>query len=154
MAGINDITSRNRHTGRVSLISNCTPVLIYHLITMINQAKSVILSTYPDIKLVMSGIVGIELNTYNRRLGTSPLQITVDNAITAVNSYIRQLNHDSEVPHPRLTTKIHTWRKGKRKYFYSRLYDGLHPNELVLNSWARQIKIFHQKCITKFGVIN
>lgn len=154
MAGIKDITNRNRFTGRVSLISNSTSIIINHLINMINHAKSVILSTYPDVKLVIGGIAGIDLNAYNRRLGTSPMQIVVDNAITAVNSYIRQLNHDSQVPHPRLTSKIHTWRKGKRKNFYSRLYDGLHPNDLVLDSWARQIRIFHQKCITKFGVIN
>lgn len=154
MAGINDITIRNRYTGRVSLISNTTSVIIDHLVNRINQAKSMIASASPTIKIVIGGIAGINLNAYNRRLGTSPLQTVVDNAITAVNSYIRQLNHDSEVPHPRLTSKVHTWRHGRRKNFYSRLYDGLHPSELVLQSWARQIRIFHQKCIIKFGPVN
>lgn len=154
LAGINDITILNRITRRVSLISTSTGVIIDHLITRINQAKSMISAVSPTTKVVIGGILGINLNVYNRRLGVSPLQHVVDNAITAVNSYIRQLNHDSEVPHPRITSKVHTWRHGKRKNFYSRLHDGLHPNNLVLESWAHQIRIFHRKCILKFAAVN
>lgn len=154
MAGINDITILNRHTRRVRLISTSTSVIISHLISEINRAKSLIAATSPSTKIVIGGIAGFDINVYNRRLGISPLQSVVDNAITATNSYIRQLNADSQVPHPRLTSKIHTWRRGRRKNFYSRLYDGLHPNNLVLNNWAHQIRIFHRKCILKFGSVN
>lgn len=154
MGGINDITVLNRFTRRVSLISTTTAVIIDHLITRINQAKSLIFAASPSTKIVIGGIIGINLNMYNRRLGISPLQPTVDNAITAVNSYIRQLNHDAQVPHPRITSKVHTWRRGRRKNFYSRLTDGLHPNNLVLENWAHQIRVFHRKCILKFASVN
>lgn len=154
MAGINDITVLNRHTRRISLISTSTGVVINHLISRINQAKSLIAAASPSTKIVIGGITGVNLNVYNRCLGVSPLQPVVDNVITAVNSYIHQLNHDSQVPHPRLTSKVHTWRRGKRKIVYSRLHDGPHPNNLVLESWAHQISVFHRKCTKKFANIN
>lgn len=151
LAGINDITVLNRITRRVSLISNSRRSLINHLIYQINLAKSMIFSAFPDIKIAVGGIIGIDLNTYNRRYGISPVQHVVDDTITAVNSYIRQMNHDAGLPHPRLTTKVHTWRRGRRRHAYRRLRDGLHPSDLVLESWARQIRIFHRRCLQKLS---
>lgn len=146
LAGINDITMLNRTTRQVALISTSRGVIIDHLIRRINLAKSMILSQYPHVKVAIGGILGIDLNTYNRRHGTSPLQHIVDDVITAINAYIRQVNHDAGLPHPRLTTKLHTWRRGRRRNSYSRLRDGLHPNNLILESWARQLRNFHRHC--------
>lgn len=89
----------------------------------------------------------MSLHMYNRTAGVSPLQWVIDETITAVNSYIRQANHDASVPHPKLISKVHRWIRGNPKNTYNRLWDGLHPSELVLESWARQIKIFHTECI-------
>lgn len=150
MGGINNLTILNRQTRRVSLISTSRGTLISHLIQKINEAKAVILGAHPNIKLIVGGIAGLSLNTYNRIPGESPHQWLIDDSITAVNTYIRQMNRDADVPNPRLVSKIHTWRRGRRKHVYKRLYDGLHPGDLVLSSWARQIRLMHQECVDRF----
>lgn len=150
MAGINDITSLNRRTRQVHLISTSPTDLINHLMFELNRAKSYILSFFPNVRVVLGGIIGINLNAYNRRPGVSPVQWAIDNTITAINAYIRQLNHDSGVPHPRLISKVHMWKRGVRYINYRRLRDGLHPSDLVLQAWARQIKLFHAECINWF----
>lgn len=150
MGGINNLTILNRHTRRVSLISTSRGVMINYLIQQINEAKALILGAYPDTKLIIGGIAGMCINTYNRLPGVAPNQWLLDDTITAINAYIRQMNRDSGVPHPRLTSKIHTWRHGRRRHVYKRLYDGLHPSDLVLHSWARQIRLMHDECIRQF----
>lgn len=146
IAGINDITVMNRQTRRVRLISNSRSTIINHLITQINRAKSLILATHPNVLVAVGGIIGIEMNTYNRRNGTSYFQPIIEDVINAINCYIRQMNLDSNLPHPRLTSKVHTWRRGVRRSIYNRLYDGLHPGAVVLEAWARQLNIFHDLC--------
>lgn len=143
MAGINDIRCCNRCTRQDHWINNSPSALIDHLTLELNHAKSLILGTYPEVKVALGGIIGMSLNTYNRLPGVSPVQWVIDETITAVNSNIRQVNHDSSVPHPRLILKVHRWHRGNPKNTYSRLWDGLHPSELVLEACARQIKIFH-----------
>lgn len=150
MGGINNLTILDRHTRRVSLISTSRGVMINHLIHKINEAKALIMCAYPNIKLIIGGIAGMCINTYNRLPGVATNQWLLDDTITAINAYIRQLNRDSGVPHPRLTSKIHTWRHGRRRHVYKRLYDGLHPGDLILLSWARQIKRMHEECRLRF----
>lgn len=146
MAGINDVTTLNRRTRKVRLISTSRALIIQYLIQQINHAKCMITAAFPHVRVAVGGIIGLELNKYNRRRGVSCWQYVVDDVITAINSYIRQVNSDSGLPHPRLTTKVHTWRRGKRKCIYGRLYDGLHPTDLILASWARQLNLFHRLC--------
>lgn len=148
MAGINDITRRNRWTRRVHLINNSPSILIDHLIYELNHAKCLIQGPFPTVKVVLGGIIGMSLNAYNHLPGISPWQWVIDDTITAINSYIRQVNHDSNVPHPRLISKVHTWNHGVRRNIYNRLTDGLHPSELILEAWARQIKFFHNELLT------
>lgn len=59
MAWINDLTCRNRFTGRVRLLSTNPSVLASHLIQRLNQAKSIILASHPEIKIVFGGIMGM-----------------------------------------------------------------------------------------------
>lgn len=74
MAGINDITVRNRRTRKVSLISNSRAVIISYLIRKINQAKYYIRARNPDTNVVIGGIIGLDINAYNHVPGTSPVQ--------------------------------------------------------------------------------
>lgn len=151
MAGVNDMTVRNKYTGRVSLISTSPTTIVNHVLQQINLAKSLILGSFPDVKVIIGGIIGLSIHTYNRRPNTSPLQSVVDDAVTALNAQIRQINEDSGVPHPRLTSKVHTWKKGVKKNLYYRLRDGLHPGDLLLHSWALQIRKMHDKCVELFS---
>lgn len=154
MAGINDITVLNKHTRRVRLISTSSSVILSHVIGEINRAKSLILNAFPDVKIAVGGIIGISLNTYNRYPGISRLQPVVDEAITGINAYIHQMNTDSGLPHPRLTSKVQVWKRGIRKSVYDRLHDGLHPSDIILKAWARQLNIFHDLCRSKFASMN
>lgn len=123
------------------LIANSSSSIITHLLVQINRAKSTIINAFPDVKVAVGGIIGISLNAYNRLPGTSSLQPIVDEAIVGINAQIHQMNSDSRLPHPRLTSKVHIWKNGIRKSKYDRLYDGLHPSDLVLRAWGRQLSV-------------
>lgn len=146
IAGINDITVMDRRTRRVRLISTSCATIINHLISQINRAKSLILANYAEVKIAVGGIIGIEINTYNRLHGISQFQPIVEGVIMAINCYIRQMNLDSSLPHPQLTSKVHSWRRGVRRSISNRLSDGLHPGVVVLEAWGRQLNIFHDLC--------
>lgn len=154
MAGINDLTILNKYTRKVRLISNSSSSMVSFMIEQINRVKSIILGSFPDVKVAVGGIIGISLNAYNRLPGTSRLQPIIDEAIIGINAYIHQMNSDSGLPHPRLTTKVHIWKRGIRKTKYERLHDGLHPSELILKAWARQLNIFHDLCRSKLASLN
>lgn len=109
--------------------------------------KSVFLSswefaqaTYPNSKVMFSGLIGIDLNHCNRLYGYHPLQPIVDNVITKINQYIVDLNFRAGVFQPKLTSKVHKRSKscGHRNQ-YRLLDDGIHPGPIVLNDWGKNI---------------
>lgn len=71
MAGLNDITTLNRRTRKVRLISTSCAFMIQHLISQINQAKHIITSAFPKVRVAIGGIIGLDLNIYNKWHGVS-----------------------------------------------------------------------------------
>lgn len=143
LAGVNNITLRDRRTRRVSLMYYDPFELANFIIRLINRVRSRLISNHPQVRFGIGGIIGINLNHYNGLEGFSPYQWVVDDAIRQINAYVRLLNQQARLYHPRLTTKVHTYYRGRPKNQYRLLPDGLHLGEILVNSWARNIVRFH-----------
>lgn len=143
LAGVNNITTLDRRTRRVSLVYFDPFELANHIIRLINRVRSRLISNHPQVRFGIGGIIGINLNCYNGLEGYSPFQWVVDDAVRQVNAYVRLLNQQARLYHPRLTTKVHTNCRGRPKNQYRLLSDGLHLGEILVDSWARNIERFH-----------
>lgn len=144
LAGINDFTVRNKKD-RVTRIHVADSFDLANLvIRRLLSARRLLTRKYPDTKIAFGGINGIQLNRYNHMPGVSRNQSAIDDAIMQVNMYIRLLNQQMGVYHPRLISKVHVWYKGKRKNNYHLLSDGLHLGAIVTRYWVRSLMRFHR----------
>lgn len=145
MCGINDATILNKRNRVIRPRFEDSFDLANYIIGLILQTRRELSDHHPDTRLIIGGIVGVSLNSYNKLPGISPMQYIIDDMITQVNSYVRLLNQLALVSPPRLTSKVHCWRKGKRKNYYHLLRDGLHPGPLLRETWMREITGFHYR---------
>lgn len=143
--GVNDLTHLNRALRSVQPKMNDPFLLANSVIRKILSIRRRLLSHYPDLHVVFGGVNGIDLHRYNRIQGISPMQNVIDDCITQINCYIRLLNRQNRSYHPRLTSKVHTWRKGRRVNRYHLLSDGLHFGDVVAISWVWAIHRFHRR---------
>lgn len=131
MGGINDLTLRNHETGRVSLRFT-TLNFVDHIMAIIDSVRILVRNEFPNTLLSFAGIIGMDLNKYNRLTGAADCQSNIDTAILEVNRRIAHNNQAAGMPHSYFTTKVHKWTGGACVHRYSLLYDGLHPADTVL----------------------
>lgn len=144
MVGVNNLTIRDSFNRTVQVAAEDPFVLANLLIDRILALRARIKSFWPGIKLVFAGITGIDLNKYNRLPYVSKHQWIIDDCILQVNSYLRILNRSDGYYHPRMTSKVHIWKKGRRISRYHLLGDGLHPGPIVIHSWLIALARFHR----------
>lgn len=144
LAGINDVTYRDRETRLIRVTNTDSFDLANSVISKILSAHRILTKRHPTVKLAFGGVNGIHLNRYNKIPGVSVHQRIIEDAIMQINTYIRLLNQQMKVYHPRLISKVHTWYKGKRKNNYHLLVDGLHLGRIVSRYWIRCLIRFHK----------
>lgn len=144
LAGINDFTYRDKKSRMTKIRITDSFSLANSVISRILGARKLLVNRYPDTKIAFGGINGIHLNRYNKIDGISSNQPAIDEAILQVNTYIRLLNQQMHVYHPRLISKVHTWYKGRSRNNYHLLSDGLHLGRLVSRYWVRSLLRFHR----------
>lgn len=142
-AGINNMTIRNKRSRKVSLVYYDPFNLANHVIRLINRVRSQLIRMFGNIRFGIGGIIGINLNRYNKLKGYSSHQWVVDDAIKQINTYVRLLNQQAKLYHPRLTTKVHTYYRGRPKNNYRLLPDGLHLGNILVDIWVRSLERFH-----------
>lgn len=143
MGGINDLTILDRDTGRVSLRFVEPMKYVEHIMAIINSARVLMGNEFPNTLLSFAGIIGMDLNKYNRIPGAADCQTCINTAILEVNRQIACNNQSGGMPHQYFTTKVHKWVDGTCLHRYSLLYDGLHPAETVLKHWIKTIHLMH-----------
>lgn len=144
MAGINDLTIRTGSRRLVSPKLNDPFDLANYLIRQILHVIRDLNACYPWLRVAFAGVNGICLDRYKRCYSYPSDQCIIDEAILQINSYIRLLNQNSRLYHPRVTSKVHAWRRGRMVTRYKYLSDGLHPSPILLCQWARAIRKFHR----------
>lgn len=143
VAGVNNLTYKNRCNGLVYLNYYDPFELANHIIRLVNRMRAKLIRMFPATKICFGGIVGMNLNKYNRREGFSPYQWILDEAIRQINAYLRLLSQQLQLYYPRLTSKVHAYYRGRPKNNYRLLYDGLHLGPVVCRSWVTSINRFH-----------
>lgn len=144
MVGVNDLTNLNPTTRQVSVSMQDPFSLANSVISKILSLRSRLLNFWPGIKVIFAGITGIDINRYNRSPGLSSTQWIINDCTLQINSFIRLMNRNDGWYHPRLTSKVHIWRKGRRVNRYHLLSDGLHPGPVVITSWIVAIARCHR----------
>lgn len=81
MVGVNDLTTRIAFNGTVQVAANDPFILANLVIDRILALRAWIKSYWPGIKLVFSGITGIDLNKYNRLPNKSSQQWIIDDCL-------------------------------------------------------------------------
>lgn len=143
IAGINNMTIMNRRTRKVSLVYYDPFELANHVIRLINRIRTYLTGMHRGVRFGFGGMIGIDLNHYNSIEGYSPFQWVVDEAVRQINAYVRLLNQQCNLYHPRLTSKVHSFFRGRPKNHYRLLRDGLHLGNILITIWARNIVRFH-----------
>lgn len=153
VAGVNNLTHKNRHNGTVLLIYYDPFELANHIIRLVNRMRIRLTRSFPTTKICFGGVIGMNLNKYNKLDGISPYQWILDEAIRQINAYLRLLCQQSQLYYPRLTSKVHAYYRGKPKNNYRLLSDGLHLGPIVCYSWVTSINRFHwvnTLCLAQF----
>lgn len=139
LAGINDATLLDRRSRTITPLFDDAFTLSNHIIRLILRTRKLLLDRFPGLKVMFGGIIGADLARYNEDDQSAIYQSVLDDTIMQVNAYIRLLNQLTDLPQPRLTSKVHGWRRGRRVNRYHLLYDGLHLGPLVRQTWLREI---------------
>lgn len=96
-----------------------------------------------DKPVILASLPGMDLSAYSPgyRDLLSPLQASLDTAITKINLRIRGLNRLNNVRTLNLAYPIHRCKgkNGRYRTQYSLLFDGLHPGTYLQGRWVEAI---------------
>ena len=67
------------------------------------------------------------------------MQNSLNTVLHSINNFITELNTRNQVLTPFLHSPVHKCRKGNIRYIYSKLVDGLHPGEDLVEMWVARM---------------
>lgn len=140
LGGICNLTSKDRRTGRIQLVSSNESELLGHMKSAFTTAWEMAREMYPSQHVIFSGLCGMDINRYNGLVGYHSDQPVIDRVIDLLNHHVVNLNFRAGVYQPKLTSKIHkrSNTNGHRNQ-YRLLTDGIHPGPVVLRDWSKNI---------------
>lgn len=148
LAGINDLTTMNPFTRKISLRFRIQDEFLEHLNVILRSARDLLGNEFPDMRVLFGGIIGTDIGRYNLGSVVSPYQVQLDETVIAANRIIRLNNLAAGVRHEYFTSKVHHWTQGTCQHRYFLLSDGLHPGTIVLHHWVALIRGLHQDVST------
>ena len=155
MAGICDITRRDRQTKTISL-------RYAEIDRMVEAVMEGVRSAYKTIELKVSArvsfatVTGLDLADSNNKQirnmnqeeylryakdqkKTHPDQYKLNTAVTQLNRKITAFNQANGTPTTWTAEIVHPCLRGRHRAYYWRLSDGCHPTHNTRRRWARQI---------------
>lgn len=155
LAGICDLTFRNKTTKVTGLRFNTVDENVRHVMDAAKSASELLKSTTQS-KVLFATLTGLDLADYNyppRRFMSSSeykhhcstsktthkQQATLDMAVIEINRQITALNKDNAVPTVWTGGVVHLYNKRRHYHYYIRLTDGCHPDDQTKMEWARFI---------------
>lgn len=143
LAGICDITQKNRETKLVSLQDSRAEDALHRIKDYMSEIKhhlAVRLTEKPYL-LTFCPITGTEMATYNNQEHKHPDQDILDATIESVNQSIIAFNLVNNVATPWTASDVHHNMKGGRKKtrYYILAEDGLHLNDSMREKWVATI---------------
>ena len=168
MAGICDITVRDKNTGQTSLRSLSEGQMVDKAFLAITNAYQMLL-TAGYINISVATITGIELDDYNSRKTkylsqgeymlycttggktTHPDQDMLNRTVLQLNRLITGLNRNNDMPTTWTASVVHSYFRNAYHHYYRKLYDGCHPRETTAVEWARRITATMGKVAAKLS---
>ena len=143
VAGVNDITNKNRGTGVVSFLWKSEDALANYLIETRKNSYDQLKKDHPGSILVFCPLVGLDLHRIVRGSTTSQ-QTMVDNAVWRNNLHLNKMRDEHAFYFPFLASPVHRVENGRHKSYYHHLgTDGLHLSDKIITAWATQfVKAF------------
>lgn len=155
IAGICNITKRNRNTRMISLKHNNVDGIITEVMDEVVKARAEIERT-SGAWISFATVTGTDLtdvNNHGRRTMTDaeyrtyvntvkiphPDQGTLDNALFELNRRITAHNNIHHTPTTWMAEVVHPYLRGQHRSYYTRLRDGCHPTPNTRTRWAHQI---------------
>ena len=139
IAGVNDITEKNRATGSVHFTWACEDTLAGHLIATLKNSYVQLTKDHPGAKVIFCPLVGLDLHKQVRS-STVKQQQMVNNAVWRYNIELNKMKDEHGFCFPYLASPIHRSENGKHKSYYHHLStDGLHLTTKLYQTWATQL---------------
>lgn len=144
LAGVNNLTEKIDKF--VEGIFETVPDLVNHMYYEYYFAKRYL--SRLGVHVIIGHLCGIDILAYNSfqdpKYHSCRLldyhQSVINDSMYSVNCIITTLNADSLFMTPRLASKIHTNKKGKKSYhYYGRFKDGVHSKYDTTNDWGTVI---------------
>ena len=136
--GVNNLT-RKKDKFRVIHVYETLPELVEVLTDKFTELKLSLADRAN--KIIISQIVGIDIDTYNKGYHRGRwfyYQHKIDTAMPIIAHTINLINRDDMVIGPWITGTIHDYVNHKLYTQYAKLYDGLHPRENLKTIWAKR----------------
>lgn len=140
LAGICDVTARNRNT-KITTVRSTDPILLLENVSAaLSRALDIIIAA-TNARVSVATVTGLDLKKYNNFSKTTNdnQQETINNLIVSLNRKIIDINKDNNVPTTWTASRVHPYYRGKYHHLYNRLSDGCHPNNETKRYWARMI---------------
>lgn len=154
MAGICDITWRDRHSKKTSLRYKNVRDNIDNAMGAAKAALD-ILGAAGEHKISFATVTGLNLTDYNNKARRHMLaeeygqyaltkvdhiqQKDLDEVIIEVNRQLTAMNRDNGVPTTWTSTTVHSYYRKVHHHNYKKLMDGCHPNNETRERWAKQL---------------
>lgn len=143
IAGICDITKKNKHTNKVSL-RETNPMFAMSLYKFHMEAiRSSLTSKLgnDDCIVVFGELVGMNIVGYNGTRFPDQQQNLLNEIVEGVNKEIIAQNASRDLVTPWIARTIHkNWRNGRKMHRYHKLAaDGVHLTQDLREMWAREI---------------
>lgn len=154
MAGICDITWRDKKTKKTKLRYNTTEECVKHVMGAARAAQG-ILDAVGSFKISFATVTGLNLADYNhsprkymseleydRYASTKTIdtqQTKLNDAVIEINRQLTALNKKNGVPSTWTSTVIHSYYRKVHHHNYKKLEDGCHPDGETRGRWAKQL---------------
>ena len=145
VAGVNDITNKNKATGTISFLWKTEDALANYLIETRRHSYEHLKKDHPGAGIIFCPIIGLDLHRVVQG-STTDSQRIVDNAVWRSNIELNKMRDVFGFCFPFLAAPVHRVENGKHKSYYHHLArDGLHLSEKITDAWATQfVKAFNR----------
>ena len=152
MAGVCDITWRNRQTKTTQLRYITESDIVKTVVTAAQESYDLIQSMH-KCEISYATITGIDITDYNNRARatmsdsqyheyckttkvTHRYQSLLDNSIIEINRRLIAFNKTHNTATTWTATAVHTYHNRGHHHYYRRLSDGCHPTPATLGYWV------------------
>ena len=139
IAGVNDITTKDKNTNSIDFLWRSEDELAGHLIDTMKAGHAQLKKDHPGAGITFCPLIGLDLQKAAPHC-TLEQQAMVDNSVWRFNIELCKLRDSHKFFFPFLAAPVHRIENGQHKSYYHHLgNDGLHLSSKMNQVWAKQL---------------